>query len=82
MIWSVDTMNTLTPYFLLGAGLSYLGTPPSGLNTIGLYSNIGGGVDFMVRDDFALTSEAKYIYYGPDKSTTDINVGVKFSFGN
>jgi len=82
MIWSVDTMNNLTPYLLLGAGVSYLGNPQNGLNTLALYSNIGGGADFNIRDDFALTAEGKYIYYGPDRTTSNINIGVKFSFGD
>jgi len=82
MIWSIDTMNNLTPYFLLGAGFSYLGNPKNGLNSLSLYSNVGGGAYFNVRDDFALTAEGKYIYYGPDKSTSNVNLGVKFSFGD
>ena len=82
MIWSIDTMDNLSPYFLLGAGVSYLGNPKYDLSTMSLYSNIGLGADFMVRDNFSLTAEAKYIYYGTKKSTTNINFGVKFSFGN
>jgi len=83
MLWYIDNQSNLTPFFLLGAGLSYITEldPKADQRTLSLYTNIGGGVEIQVRNDIALVGEAKYIYEDPTKKSLNANMGLKFSFG-
>jgi len=84
MLWYLDNQSNMTPFFLLGAGFSYITEldPKADQKSLSLYSNIGGGVEFQIRDDIAFFGEAKYIYEDPKRKYLNTNVGVKFSFGD
>jgi len=82
LLWYVDNQSNLTPFVLLGAGVSYFSNPKDPQTTFSIYSNAGGGVEMQVRNDMALVGEAKYVYEGPNRRSVNTNVGFKFSFGS
>ncbi|NPA27623.1 MAG: hypothetical protein GXN91_01050 [Epsilonproteobacteria bacterium] len=82
LLWTMDNPSNLTPFFLFGAGVSYVTHPKEPQSSLSLFSNIGGGVEMNIRSDIALVSEVKYIYEDPKKRYLNTNVGLKFSFGD
>jgi len=81
LLWYLDNQSNLTPFVLLGAGVSYFSNPQDPQTSFSLFTNAGGGVEMQIRNDMALVGEAKYIYEGPDRRSFNTNVGFKFSFG-
>ncbi len=82
LIWTMDNESNLTPFLLLGGGLTFVTNPQGDQSGMSLFTNAGGGLELNIRNDIALVWEMKYIYQDPKKHSFNTNIGLKFRFGN
>jgi len=80
-LWYVENDSDFTPFALAGIGLQGFSKDDTKNSDDVLFGTIGAGVEYQIRGDISLVTEAKAIMSKKDSYNVIGNTAFKYSFG-